>query len=146
MCGGEGGRERSELVPGVCVETAGPKRYGVRRTTAEDVGHRLSTLAQAAGVQRASEVVVLGDGATGIGNLAEEHVPGAVQMVKDSHAREHVWHVAHAAFLVQQQQREARAKAVCDDLAHGKGEQVMAAIESFPPLAPHPATRAVCCH
>lgn len=60
---GEPGPERSELVPGVFVDVAGPKRDVARRTTAEDFGPRLYTLARQAGLLRAQQVVILGDGA-----------------------------------------------------------------------------------
>lgn len=135
---GESGRERSELVPGVFVDHAGSKRYVARRTTAEDFATRLYALAHAAGIQRASEVVVLGDGAKWIWGIAEEQFPGAVQIVDEYHAREHVWNVAHAAFPTQTAAREDWAETVNDQLAHGQVEAVIAAIEQLPPLAPEP--------
>lgn len=52
---GEPGRQRSTLVPGVFVDTAGPIGYVARRTTAEDFGPRLSTFAQRMGLPRAGE-------------------------------------------------------------------------------------------
>lgn len=135
---GEAGHERSELVPGVFVDSAGPTRYVARRTTAEDFASRIYALAQAAGVHRASEVVILGDGAKWIWGIAEEQFAGAVQIVDEYHAREHLWNVAHAAFPAQTAEREAWAKKVSDLLAHGQVEEVIAAIEQLPPLNPEP--------
>lgn len=135
---GEPGHERSELVPGVFVETAGPIWYVARRTTAQDFASRISALAHAAGVQRASEVVILGDGATWIWGIAEEQFPGAVQIVDEYHAREHLWNVAHVAFPTQPTEREAWAKKASDLLAHGLVEEVIALLEQFPPIAPEP--------
>jgi hypothetical protein len=40
------------------------------------------------GVQRAAPVIVLGDGAVWIWGIAEEHFPGATQIVDLYHARE----------------------------------------------------------
>lgn len=141
---GEAGHERSELVPGVFVDRAGPKRYVARRTTAQDFASRIYALAHAAGVQRAREVVVLGDGAKWIWGIAEEQFPGAVQIIDEYHAREHLWNVAHAAFPAQTAEREAWAKTVSDLLAHGQVEEVITAFERLPPLAPEPGkTRSI---
>src|SRR5215467_4209557 len=92
------GRERSALAPGVWLDAAGPIRYVARRTTAATFGPLLYELAMQAGVAGAREVVVLGEGAHWIWDLAEEHFPGAVQIVDLWHAKQHVWNVAHAVF------------------------------------------------
>ncbi|MHB8597450.1 MAG: hypothetical protein ACYDER_11650 [Ktedonobacteraceae bacterium] len=60
---GERGPERSELVPGVFLDTPGPIRYVARRTTAEEFAALLYALADSAGIAWADHVVVLGDGA-----------------------------------------------------------------------------------
>jgi len=135
---GEPGHEHSELVPGVFVDTPGPIRYVARRTTAQDFAPRIYALVQAAGVQQATQVVILADGAKWIWGLAEEHFPGAVQIVDEYHAREHVWDVARAAFAGQPSQRDAWANAVIDQLATGKVEEVIAAIQRLPPMTPEP--------
>ncbi len=57
---------------------------------AEAFGRRLYAEAVRRGVQRAAQVIVLGDGAPWIWGLAEEHFPGAVQIVDVYHAREHL--------------------------------------------------------
>jgi hypothetical protein len=57
---------------------------------AEAFGGRLYAEAVRRGVQRAAHVIVLGDGAVWIWGLAEEHFPGATQIVDLYHAREHV--------------------------------------------------------
>lgn len=135
---GEAGPERSELVPGVFVDISGPKQYVARRTTAEDFGPRLYTLAHQAGLLRAQQVVILGDGAKWIWNLADEQFPGAVQIVDEYHAREHVWEVARAAFAADPDLRDSWAQQVIDLLAQGRVEEVIAAIEKLPPLSPLP--------
>ncbi|HEU5380638.1 MAG TPA: ISKra4 family transposase [Ktedonobacteraceae bacterium] len=135
---GEPGPERSELVPGVLVDIPGPKRYVARRTTAEDFGPRLYTLARQAGLLRAQQVVILGDGAKWIWKLAEEQFPGAVQIVDEYHAREHVWDVARAAFAAEPERRDAWAHQVVDWLCQGRVPEVIAAIEKLPALSPPP--------
>jgi hypothetical protein len=46
------------------------------------------------GWSRAAKKVVMGDGAEWIWNLAEQHFPGAVQIVDLFHARQHLWELA----------------------------------------------------
>lgn len=64
----ERGLERSELVEGVYLDTPkeGSMRYVARRTAKGGFGPLLSALAEATGLSRAQQVVVLGDGAVWI--------------------------------------------------------------------------------
>ena len=62
--------------------------------TAEEFGKRLYVEAWKRGWSRAPKKVVLGDGAEWIWNLAQQHFPGAVQIVDLYHARQHLWEVA----------------------------------------------------
>jgi hypothetical protein len=135
---GQPGRERSELAPGVFLDTPGPIRYVARRTTADTFAPLLYALALREGIARAEQVVVLGDGALWIWRLASEQFPGAVQIVDEYHAREHVWEVARAAFAAEPAQKEGWATHVIDWLAHGRIEEVIAAIERLPPMTPPP--------
>ncbi len=57
--------------------------------TAEEFGLRLYTEAWRRGWSRAKKKVVLGDGAVWIWNLADQHFPGALQIVDLFHARQH---------------------------------------------------------
>ena len=59
--------------------------------TAEAFGKRLYLEAWTRGWSRAEKKVVMGDGAEWIWNLAEQHFPGAVQIVDLYHARQHLW-------------------------------------------------------
>ena len=59
--------------------------------TAEDFGKRLYLEAWKRGWSRAQKKVVIGDGAEWIWNIAEQHFPGAVQIVDLYHARQHLW-------------------------------------------------------
>lgn len=58
--------------------------------TAEEFGPRIYAEAVRRGLKRAQRVVVLGDGAIWIWNIADEHFPGATQVVDLYHAREHL--------------------------------------------------------
>jgi hypothetical protein len=62
--------------------------------TAEEFGKRIYVEAWKRGWSRAKKKVVMGDGAEWIWNLAEQHFPGAVQIVDLYHARQHLWELA----------------------------------------------------
>jgi hypothetical protein len=62
--------------------------------TAEEFGKRIYVEAWKRGWSRAEKKVVMGDGAEWIWNLAEQHFPGAVQIVDLYHARQHLWELA----------------------------------------------------
>ena len=62
--------------------------------TAEEFGKRLNLEAWNCGWSRAKKKVVVGDGAAWIWHLAEQHFPGAVQIVDPYHARQHLWDLA----------------------------------------------------
>lgn len=61
---------------------------------AEEFGKRLYVEAWKRGWSRAQKKVVMGDGAEWIWNLADQHFPGALQIVDLFHARQHLWELA----------------------------------------------------
>lgn len=134
------GPKRSPLVPDVFVDEAGPIRYVARRTSAENFGPLLYALAVTCGVQRARQVVVLGDGALWIWRLVAEHFPSAVQIVDLWHAREHVWKVAHALFGRATPEGVAWAAHACHLLEEGRSADVVMMIQALPSLAPEPGS------
>ncbi len=62
--------------------------------TAEEFGFRIYTEAWRRGWEWATLKVVIGDGAVWIWNQADQHFPGAIQIVDLYHAREHLWKIA----------------------------------------------------
>ena len=62
--------------------------------TAEEFGKRIYLEAWNRGWSRAKQKAVMGDGAEWIWNLADQHFPGAVQIVDLFHARQHLWDLA----------------------------------------------------
>ena len=134
----ERGLERSELVEGVYLDTPkeGSMRYVARRTAKGGFGPLLYALAEATGLSRAQQVVVLGDGAVWIWKLVAEHFPDAVQIVDLYHAEEHVWEVAHAVYGSQSQNACIWAKQACTLLSHGKIEELVEAIGKLPTILP----------
>jgi hypothetical protein len=136
----ERGNERSELAPDVWIDMPkeGSQQYVARRTALGGFDKLLYALACQSGLSRAEQVVVIGDGAHWIWDLADEQFPGAVQIVDLYHAKEHVWDVAHAVFGRTTAQGLSWAKAACDLLSHGKIEQLVTQIAQLPPIAPPP--------
>jgi hypothetical protein len=136
----ERGSKRSELVPGVYVDTPEPDslRYVARRTAKGGFDWLLYHLAEQGGLSQAQQVVVIGDGAPWIWNLAAEHFPGAVQIVDLYHAKEHVWDVAHAVFGSGTAAATAWATHACSLLEEGQSEALVSAIEGLPPILPEP--------
>jgi hypothetical protein len=117
----------------------GPITYVAGLLTAADFGVRLYAEAVRRGVERAGEVVILGDGALWIWRLAEEHFPGAIQILDFWHASQHVWRVAQAVWG----QGSARAAewaeaAIANHLIMGDVVGLLAAIRSLPRVAPLP--------
>jgi len=66
--------------------------------TADTFGKRLYLEAWKRGWSRAEKKVVMGDGAEWIWNLAEQHFPGAIQIVDLYHARQHLWELARKLY------------------------------------------------
>jgi len=133
---GKPGRNRSELVPGVFVDEAGPITYMARQITAEAFGYLFYHLASSCGIEEGDEIVVLGDGAVWIWKIAQEHFPHAVHIVDIWHAREHVWNVANAVYGVGKPETAFWAKQACEWLNEGAIERLLQEIEALPPIAP----------
>jgi hypothetical protein len=71
-----------------------PEVLIVADQTADAFGKRLYLEAWKRGWSRAKKKVVLGDGAEWIWNIANQHFPGAIQIVDLFHARQHLWELA----------------------------------------------------
>jgi hypothetical protein len=78
--------------------------------TAEEFGRRLYVEAWKRGWNRAQKKVVMGDGADWIWNLAQEHFPGATQIVDLYHARQHLWELARKLYPHDEKQQRAWMK------------------------------------
>jgi len=72
------------------------KEYFATLANAKGFGEGLWTVAKGWGVDKVRRVVVMGDGAPWIWNLAEMHFPGATEIVDFYHAVEHLWEVGEA--------------------------------------------------
>jgi hypothetical protein len=104
--------------------------------TAEEFGLRLYTEAWRRGWSRAKKKVVIGDGAVWIWNLADQHFPGAIQIVDLYHARQHLWELSAKLFPSDEQARK-RWIAVClNQLEAGKIEALVKSLGELRPQNP----------
>lgn len=74
---------------------------------AEQFGKRLYVEAWKRGWSRSDKKVVIGDGAEWIWNIAQEHFPGAIQIVDLFHARQHLWDLARLLYPADTKRRNA---------------------------------------
>ena len=100
---------------------------------AEAFGRRIFAEAYQRGWNRARKRVVMGDGAPWIWNLAEEHFPGALEIVDLYHARDHLWKLSAQRFPSQPAARQRWARGLQRKLDQGKIKEWVAQLRSFPP-------------
>jgi hypothetical protein len=100
--------------------------------TAEEFGKRMYLEAWKRGWAHAAKKVVMGDGAEWIWNLAEQHFPGAVQIVDLYHARQHLWELARQLHPHDQASQKAWVKVHQKRLLDkGKIEKLVCALRSI---------------
>jgi len=96
--------------------------------TAECFGSRIYAEAVRRGITRAQKVILLGDGAKWIWGIAEEHFPGAIEIVDLYHAREHLAKVAKLVYGVKAPKSQEWISPRRDELDDGNVEAVIAAM------------------
>jgi hypothetical protein len=101
--------------------------------SAEAFGRRLYAEAVRRGVARAARVIVLGDGAVWIWGIAEEHFPGATQIVDLYHAGEHVADLGKLLYGPGSVEANRWTAARCEDLDAGQVERLVAALGRLRP-------------
>ena len=106
--------------------------------TAEQFGLRLYTEAWRRGWSRANKRVVIADGAVWIWNLAEQHFPGAIQIVDLYHARQHLWELSAQLFPYDDRTYKRWITRCLDRLEQGKIEALVNILRSS-----QPATREI---
>ena len=90
--------------------------------TADEFGYRLYTEAWRRGWEWATTKIVVGDGAVWIWNLADQHFPGAVQIVDLYHARQHLWDLAALLYPHDAAAKKRWMAPMKDLLDHGRTE------------------------
>ena len=134
------GSVRARLVESVRVWVDRPQgqvSYVAGLVPAAGFGVRLYAEAVVRGLERAAEVVILGDGALWIWKLAEEHFPGAVQILDFHHAKEWLWAVAHAVWGEGSAKAKEWAEAQIEQhLIQGDAKGLVKAIACLPHVCP----------
>lgn len=102
--------------------------------TAQQFGLRLYNEAWRRGWSRAQKKVVIGDGAVWIWNLAEQHFPGAIQIVDLYHARQHLWELSAKLFPNDAKARKRWIARCLDRLDRGKIEALVKILRDSPPV------------
>lgn len=149
----ERGRHASQLAKSIGGDVAeewvdrpqGLITYVAGRIEAAPFGIKLYAEATRRGLERAAEVVILGDGAPWIWHIAEEHFPGAIQILDFWHASGWVWKVAKAVWGEGSDQAKAWAEEqIAEHLVKGDAEGLVDEIEKLPPVPPPPGeTRSI---
>ena len=116
----------------------GSPRYVATVNCAADFGKHLAALATQTGIYQdetpmdTEEVVVIGDGAAWIWNLADEHFPGATEIIDSMHAKTHLYDVAKQAFGEDDRDIvETWVQATETPLYNGETSQVVARIREL---------------
>ena len=113
-------------------------RYVASRDSVAEFRRQLAALATQTGIYQdentmdTQEVVVIGDGAAWIWNLADEHFPGATEIVDFMHAKTHLYDVAKQAFGEEDQETvETWVNTTETPLYNGETSQVVARIRDL---------------
>jgi len=113
------------------VRDEGSTTYVGAIETAEDFGLRIFTEAYHRGWDRATIRVVMGDGSHWIWNLADQHFPGAIQIVDLYHAREHLWDLARRLYPADEVAQKRWLRCKLDWLEKGKIEKLATALRKL---------------
>ena len=110
--------------------------------TAEEFGKRLYVEAWKRGWSRAAKKVAIGDGAEWIGNLAQQHFPGAIQIADLYHARQPLCELARKLYP-NDEFPQKRWLVIHKDLwlDEGKIEELVASLRSLQPPSPELAEK-----
>jgi len=93
--------------------------------SAEDFGWRIDAEAMRRGLTQAQRVVVLGDGAEWVKNLAQMHFPEATLIIDLYHARQHVSELCKALFAIDEKKIGQQRIRWWTDLDDGKVEKII---------------------
>jgi len=118
---------------GYAVRDEGSTTYVGAIETAEVFGGRIYTEAVRRGLRRAKKVSILGDGAKWIWGIAEEHFPGATQIVDLYHAREHLAGLSKLVYGTKSPKCREWFSARRDEMDKGDIKEMVAAINRLRP-------------
>jgi len=116
---------------GDAIRDPGSTTYVGAIETSEEFGKRIYLEAWKRGWSRAEKKVVMGDGAEWIWNIADQHFPGAIQIVDLFHARQHLWGLTRKLYPNQEAEQRCWMTVHQDMLDKGKIEDLVAALRSI---------------
>jgi len=96
-----------------------------------ELGRRLHWEALRRGLGRAEHILVLGDGAAWIWNVAADRWANAVELLDFFHASEHLWELGRALYPEEQVQEWVESR--LHELRHGEEEKFLAKIKRLKP-------------
>jgi len=118
---------------GYAVRDEGSTTYVGAIEKAEEFGKRIYAEAVRRGMAQAQKVVFLGDGAKYNWGIADEHFPGAIQILDLYHAREHLAKVAKLVHGSTSKKCQEWFSARKDELDDGDIETITAALSRLRP-------------
>lgn len=121
---------------GRAVRDAQSTSYVGAIETAEEFGRRIYAEAVRRGLREADEVIVIGDGAPWIWNVAAKHFWGATQIVDVYHALEHLAEASKAAFGAVNPKSHQWLHAHGNELKKGDIKTVVRSLKRLRPSAP----------
>ena len=83
------------------------------------------------GAERARAVIVLGDGAVWIWNLAAEHFPEAIQILDIYHVKEHLWELGKVLYGEGNKKTKSFVEYKCRQIESGKVDKVISALKKL---------------
>lgn len=119
------------------VRDEGSTSYVGAIETAEEFAKRIYGEAKRRGLDRAQKVIILGDGAVWIWNIANECFPYAIQIVDLYHASEYYWKVARAVLGNNPKEMNHWAEKRRKELTAGDVNGVIQAIQELSPSTEH---------
>jgi uncharacterized protein UPF0236 len=119
------------------VRDEGSTTYVGAIETAEEFARRIYGEAKRRGLDRAQKVIILGDGAVWIWNIADECFPWAIQIVDLYHACEYYWKVARALLGNNPKKMNQWAEKRRKQLTAGNVNGVIQAIQKLSPSTEH---------
>jgi hypothetical protein len=116
---------------GYAIRDPDSTTYAGAIETAEEFGKRIYLEAWKRGWPRAEKKVFMGDGSEWIWNIANQHFPGAIQIVDLFHARQHLWDLARKLYPNQEAEQRRWMMVQQDLLDGGKIEDLIAALRAI---------------
>jgi hypothetical protein len=105
--------------------------YTAAIESAEEFGPRIYTEAWERGWSRAEKKAIIADGAEWIWNIADQHFPGAIQIVDIFHARQHLWDLARALCPVDETKQKRWVMRQQAKLDSGEIEKLVRSLRSL---------------